>query len=272
MLLIFGSPPSDQEIAGLKVALEKITGGESVVSMSELPQESKRAIIRSRRILSVTLSLGKTPGGKIVNLSDQVQSIQSIVKNDSQINEVIFNPEWVSKVDEMAHISERIQRSLVLFLVVLFAGISLYWGGASPEIWHFMVGFISPRNSEGAAGDRALQFQRVEEESNRITIDHEFARASAPPCFTVLSRMKTSALFGGFSGIVAMFIMWTSKSMIYPDGMDPFRDLGAGIAQQIPLWVLYPLLSGTAGGIGGLAYGFVFPHLPDGKDRCHDDA
>lgn len=271
MLLIFGTPPSDQEISGLKVALEKIAGGKSVVSMSEMPQENKRATIRSRRILSVTLSLGKTPGGKIVNLSDQVQSIQSIVKNDSQINEVIFNPEWVSKVDEMAHISERIRRSLILFLGVLLAGISLYWGGASREIWQFMVAFTSPVSSGWGAGDRSLQFQRVDEGKDGIATDREFSPESEHPCFTVVTRVKTSALFGGFSGIVAIFIMWTSKSMIYPDGVNPFRDLVAGITPQIPLWVLYPILTAIAGGMGGLAHEFFSPHALDGKDHDRDD-
>jgi len=260
LILVFENPPSVKEVSGLQAVLEKIAGPGSVVSLADSSSHPKNGgDMRSRRLLSVTISLGHNLDGQIVALSDQVHSIQSIVKNDSQISEVIFNPDWVSKVDEMAQISERIRVSLNVFLILLFSGIALYWGRISPSVMNGIVRTAVISAAPAPKDNRTPIFRRENISTgltNNNTVELSRADLSESGFF---GRIRSSAALGGVCGILAIFLAWTIRSMIYPAGMNPFQGNGMVLMKTVPFWMAFPFLTGLAGMLGGFVNAVLLP-------------
>jgi hypothetical protein len=265
MLLVFGAPPSDKEVSGIKVELEKLVGPGNVISMSELSEKKSSPSFRSRKVLSITISLGVRPDGKIVTISEQVQSIQSLMKNDAQIQEVIFNPDWVAKVDEIALISERLRFSLKFFLILLFLGAALYWGSVSGEIGRWIFSNPAPDNSMVSKDTRLLLFRREPVGGENGAVESNLPSPPESEAKKAGPSPRISAAIGLFCGILAMVFAWTTKSMMYPVGMDPFQDNEIGFISHVPVWIAFPLVAGLAGLLGGFATTILRPPKNDGE-------
>lgn len=257
LLVVFLNVPSEQEVAGLKATLEKIAGTGSVLPMSAGPLKTPSASFR--RVLDVTLTLGRSAGGRVVPLADQVQSIQTLLKNDAQIRRIIFSENWIARVDALARISDRIRTSFVFFLMILSLGLAVYWGALSHTFGQ--AAEVTFRPGERSPEEREPVFRRDPLPSERVPVEG-VARTILP-----FPGMRHGGLFGCLCGLLALFLAWSSRQVLYPPGMDPFHGGLPGALSPALSAVILPAFSGGLGMLGGLVrdLGFRGPEPEAGK-------
>ncbi len=262
ILLIFDTPPSPKEIQGLTATMEKIAGTGTVSSLQAPDQKSRTGRSNSRRILSVAVSLGQTPTGQFVTLSEQISSIREIVKNDSEIKEIVFNPEWVSRVDALAGISRGVRKGIVILGGLVFVGMALYWGRISLSFWSHLFPGSRSREGRSPAAPRSAIFQRQEEfpASDSVPLERE----GEPPA--AILRLPSGALWGILAASIATFLVWAFRTALYPGLQNPFV---AGAMGAHPfashLWILFPGFCGVIGLLGGLV-SIILPLPSEGRE------
>ncbi len=249
ILLIFDTPPSPKEIQGLTATMEKIAGTGSLSALQAPDQKSRTGRATSRRILSVAVSLGQTPDGHFVTLSEQISSIRQILKNDSEIKEIVFNPDWVSRVDALAGISLGVRKGIVVLGGLLLVGLALYWGRISLPFWAHLFPGSRSREARAQAATRSAIFQRQEDLPPPPSAPFE-KKGDSPP---VILRLPSGALWGMLASSIAIFLVWLFRTILYPGLQNPFM-VGAMGANPIAshLWILFPVFCGAIGLLGGL--------------------
>ncbi|MDA8027534.1 MAG: hypothetical protein M0Z25_00930 [Nitrospiraceae bacterium] len=258
ILLIFDTPPTGPEVQGLKATIEKIAGEGSVSSLNAPDLKSRVGRNNSQRILSVAVSMGRTPTGEMVGLSAQIRSIQEIVKNDTAIKEIVFNPDWVSRVDLLARISRGIKKGLEVLGGFVFLGFGLYWARVSPFLWSHLFPTTSLSGRRESSGARSPLFQRESEGQDLPgpgPAEREGGHSSA------ILPILSAGVWGGLAASVAVFLAWSLRAFLYPGPENPFIAGAMGSLPLVqPLWILFPALSAGVGVVGGILYLFLpFP-------------
>ncbi len=262
ILLVFETPPSPKEVLGLTATMEKVAGKGSVSSLAPPDQKSRTGRSNSRRILSVAVSLGRLPDGQTVTLAEQIRSIREIIKNDSEIKEVVFNPDWVSRVDSLAGISRGVQKGILVLGGLVCVGMAIYWGRISLSLWlHLFPGFSSRETSRPVAS-RSTIFQRQDENPAVVPRRAEKEKGKAATFLCVPS----GGLWGIVVAFIALFLAWMFRTALYPDKQNPFV---AGAMGPFPvsnhLWILIPGFCGAIGLLGGL-FCYMFSFLSEERE------
>ena len=258
ILLIFDTPPTAPEVQGLKATIEKIAGEGSVSSLKAPDLKSRVGRNNSQRILSVAVSMGRTPTGEMVGLSAQIRSIQEIVKNDTAIKEIVFNPDWVSRVDLLARISRGIKKGLEVLGGFVFLGFGLYWARVSPFLWSHLFPTTSLSGRRESSGARSPLFQR-ESEGQDLPGPGPAERADGHS--SAILPILSAGIWGGLAASVAVFLAWSLRAFLYPGPENPFIAGAMGSLPLVqPLWILFPALSAGVGVGGGILSLFLpFP-------------
>ncbi len=261
ILLVFDTPPTGPEIQGLKATIEKIAGEGSVSSLKAPDLKSRVGRNNSQRILSVAVSLGRTPTGETVGLSAQIRSIQEIVRNDTAIKEIVFNPDWVSRVDLLAGISRGIKKGLEVLGGLVFLGFGLYWARVSLLLWSHLFPATSLSGRREPSGPRSPLFQRESEGQDLPVPGTEEKEGGHSSAFL---RIPFAGVWGALAASVAVFLAWSLRAFLYPGPENPFM---AGAMGSLPLaknlWILFPALCAGVGIVGGILY-LLLP-FPAGK-------
>lgn len=263
LLLIFDTPPSPSEIQGLVKTMEKVSGSGTVTSFHPQDAKSPTEQRNSKRILSVAVSLGQGPHGQVVTLGDQIRSIQQIVKNDTSIKEIVYNPQWVARVDLLAGISEGMKKALEILVGALCLGLGLYWASWGNSLWSHL---FSPHSTGGRSSSerRSPLFQRESIPDEQV----EFPSLPPPiPGPSGIVRIFASGFCGFISGGVAVFVAWILRTFLYPGMDNPFRPGFIGTTTYLdPLWIAFILACGLVGWLGGILYLLLpFPTRKEGS-------
>ncbi|MDA8112417.1 MAG: hypothetical protein M0T83_08200 [Nitrospiraceae bacterium] len=250
ILLIFDTPPTGPEVQGLKATIEKIAGEGSVSSLTAPDLKSRVGRNNSQRILSVAVSMGRTPTGEMVGLSAQIRSIQEIVKNDTAIKEIVFNRAWVARVHLLARISRGIKKGLEVLGGFVFLGFGLYWARVSPFLWSHLFPTPSLSAPRESSGMRSPLFQRESEGQDLPgpgPAEREGGHSSA------ILHILSAGVWGGLSASVSVFLAWSLRAFLYPGPENPFMAGAMGPLPLLhPLWIFFPALSAGVGIVGGI--------------------
>ncbi|MCL4485970.1 MAG: hypothetical protein M1537_06540 [Nitrospirae bacterium] len=253
ILLIFDTPPAPAEIQGLKATMEKIAGEGSVSSLQAPDRQSRTGRKNSQRILSVAVSLGRAQDGQTVTLSDQIRSLQQIVKNDTAIKEVVFNPEWVARVDLLAGISERAKKGLEVLGGLLSLGLALYWARVSLLFWSHLFPARPRALRRDPPPRQGSLFQREREDEENFPLpEREEEEKKDLPSFL---RIPSAGLWGALAGLVAVFLAFSLRSILYVGSQNPFLPGALGSHPLTNhLWIMGSALGAGLGLAGGVLY------------------
>jgi hypothetical protein len=245
LLIVFDQPPPQKEADGLKATLEKIVGTGNVSPMVAAPGEGPSERRTRKRILSVLLVPGTKNDGHPVLLSEMVRSITQVVHNDARVQDVVYSPDWIERIDSLLALSIKIHRGLFLLLILFALSLSLYWGAAGPDLVA-LLGDLS-RPDEGSGGARRTPL-----------FSQEPAASSDDPSFLKVHRSNplprpfSGALFGGVSALIVLLLSWSLKGILFPEGSSPF----AAFPGVLPLggrpWLLFFVGAVGCGLLGGI--------------------
>ena len=252
LLLVFDQPPSSKEIQGLVSTMEKVAGPGSVTSFQANNQSSPTERRNSKRILSVSVSLGQTPKGQTILLGDQIRSIQQIVKNDTSIKEIVFNPDWVARVDLLAGISGGMKKILAALLSFLSIGLGIYWTRWGIVLWNTLFSNRTHSSSNVQdKGDRQPLFHREKPQPGSFEKENResFQTFQIPG----VVRLVVGGIFGVISAGAALLLSWILRRFLYPEMVTPFA---RGSMVTLPfsnhIEFYFILGSGLIGILGGI--------------------
>ncbi len=260
LLIVFDRPPPKKEASGLQVTLEKIVGAGNV---SPMPIQSGQGPTERRtrqRVLSVLLVPGKAPDGTPVSLSEMVRSISQVVHNDARIQDIVYSPDWISRVDSLMSLSLQLRKGLLLVLFLAAFSLSLYWGVLGAPLVA-RLGHLS-RSGEGAeAFPRTGTFRS---DPSRPEIEST-PRRRTPPSF--FQRVFSSVLMGGTSSLIVLLFAWSLKNVLFPEPFSPLTALPLPIPFGGRLWLLL-IMGSLLGGLGGGVIAAPFSSRP----QSHGDS
>ncbi|MGC8528572.1 MAG: hypothetical protein ACP5OP_00015 [Leptospirillia bacterium] len=235
---------------GLRVTLEKIVGAGNV---SPIPIQSGQGPTERRarqRVLSVLLVPGKAPDGTPVSLSDMVRSISQVVHNDARIQDIVYSPDWISRVDSLMSLSFQIRKGLLLVLSLAAVALSLYWG----VMGAFLVGRLGHLSGAGDEGESVPRTMTFQPDPSRPEIDTRLRRRTLP---SFSQRIFSSVLMGGTSSLIVLLLSWSLKNVLFPEPLSPLDSLPLPLPFGGRLWLLF-LVGSLLGGLGGGIIAAVF--------------
>ena len=260
LLIVFDRPPPKKEASGLQTTLEKIVGAGNV---SPMPIQSGQGPTERRtrqRILSVLLVPGKSPDGAPVSLSEMVRSISQVVHNDARIQDIVYSPDWVSRVDSLMSLSLQLRKGLLLVLFLATLSLSLYWGVVGAPLVARLVHLS--HSGEGAESLPRTRTFRTDPSCPEI---ESTPRRPRPPSF--FQRVFSSVLMGGISSLTALLFAWSLKNVLFPEPLSPLAPLPLPIPFGGRLWLLFIVCS-LLGGLGG----GVIASLFSSRGQRHGDS
>jgi len=247
LLIVFDQPPPQKEEEGLKATLEKIVGTGNVSPMPVASGEGPSERRTRKRILSVLLVPGTKNDGHPVLISEMVRSISQVVHNDARIQDVVYSPDWVGRVDALLALSIKIHRALILLLILFGVPLSLYWGATGARLVS-LLGELS-RPDEGAGGGRRTPLFSQE------SVVPGDAPSSTPTHRPLpLPRPISAALFGGVSAMIVLLLSWSLKSVLFPEEVSPFAAFPGMLPVGGRLWLLFLAGAVGSGFFGGIIY------------------
>ena len=193
LLIVFDQPPPKKEIAGLQATLEKIVGTGNVSPMSVQAGQGPTERRTRQRVLSVLLAPGQDAAGRPVLLADMIRSISQVVHNDARIQDVVYSPDWISRVDSLMFLSLGIRKGLLLVGALAAVSLSLYWGLMGPPP------FQSPEATLPFRRTFLWQWPHLNVRSGDISVERSsppLPHGRVPPCFLWLEVFRRRG-FGG---------------------------------------------------------------------------
>ena len=245
LLIVFDQPPPQKEIAGLQSTLEKIVGAGNV---SPMPVQSGQGPTERRtrhRVLSVLLTPGKDPQGRPVLLSDMIRSISQVVQNDARIQDVVYSPDWIARVDSLMFLSLHLRKGLVLVGSLAALSLSLYWGLMGPPLF-VRLKRLSRSGEAVEPRPRTTQFRSDDNHPEILPLQEE------PPSPPVLKSAFSAAYLGGVSALIVLLFAWSLKSLLFPPALSDFFSLSSAPPREGRFLLFFVLGALAAGFFGGL--------------------
>ena len=260
LLIVFDRPPPKKEALGLQATLEKIVGAGNV---SPMPIQSGQGPTERRtrqRVLSVLLVPGKAPDGTPVSLSDMVRSISQVVHNDARIQDIVYSPDWISRVDSLMSRSLQLRKGLLLVLSLAAFALSLYWGVTGAPL----IARLSRLARSGEGTELLPRTMTFRTDPSHPDIESR-RRSRTPPSF--FRRVFSSVLMGGISSLIVLLFAWSLRNVLFPEPLSPLTALPIPIPFGGRLWLLF-IVGSLLGGLGGGIIASLFSSRP----QSHGDS
>lgn len=255
LLIVFDQPPPKKEIAGLQATLEKIVGAGNV---SPMPVEAGQGPTERRtrqRVLSVLLVPGQDAAGRPVLLADMIRSISQVVHNDARIQDVVYSPDWISRVDALMFLSLSLRKGLLLVGSLAALAISLYWGLMGAPLF-LRLRQLSRSGEPSVGAPRTSMFGQ--ETPPPGTLPLQTLQEASPPLSFGL-RSLGGALLGGISALIVLFFSWSLKSVLFPSTVPSSVPLSSGLLHEGRLLLIFVLGAFGSGLLGGALASLISP-------------
>ncbi len=253
LLIVFDQPPPKKEIAGLQATLEKIVGTGNVSPMSVQAGQGPTERRTRQRVLSVLLAPGQDAAGRPVLLADMIRSISQVVHNDARIQDVVYSPDWISRVDSLMFLSLGIRKGLLLVGALAAVSLSLYWGLMGPPLFN-RLRQLSRSGELSSGSGRTSMFGQETSPSKDLPLRSRMEE-SLPVSFGL--RSFGGAALGGISALIVLLLSWSLKSVLFPSTFP--SPLSLGLLHEGPLLLVFVLGSFGAGLLGGALAALISP-------------
>ena len=188
-----------------------------------------------RKILSVDITFGKDKKGDPTYLVPQMEAINSLLQNDSNILLVQSNELWGSRLDSLERLVLRIRSVGIILLSLSVLSVVFFWGYAIRG-----VGLSRSQDGDSDPPRRKSFWMESPDESDALVEKG-------------VSSIHTGLAVGLLSGILSLVLVWSSHSALYPHWADPFLLSAPGKEETGGfLWMGIPLLTGVIGWFSGL--------------------
>lgn len=219
-----------------KNSVHILTAKDILSQLSYLPVSTNfKKIWKDRTILSVDITFGIDPKGNPSYLVPQMESLHSILQNDSSVLLIQDNERWAARLDSLERLVLRVRAVGSILLIFSLFSVVFFWG------YSIRAGSISDptRNSE-IPSKRSFWTDATDETASSLPQE--------------ISPIRSGVLIGVLSGLLSLLLVYSSHSVLYPHWADPFSPLS--ITEQNGsgrfLWMGIPVLSGVIGCFSGI--------------------
>ncbi|MHB8422686.1 MAG: cell division FtsX domain-containing protein [Leptospirales bacterium] len=194
-----------------------------------------KKIWKGRSILSVDITFGKDQKGDLTYLGPQMESLHSILHNDTSVLLIQDNGKWASMLDSLERLVLRIRTVGGILLTLSLCSVVFLWGYA-------IRGGSYPETSRMTETPPQKSFWMDSSEKT----DSSMSKETSP--------ILLGLVIGVMSGILSLLLVYISHSALYPSWADPllpFRIPGQERSGRF-LWMGIPVLSGVIGCFSGI--------------------
>ncbi|MHB1604867.1 MAG: cell division FtsX domain-containing protein [Leptospirales bacterium] len=244
MVVVLQQNTDSHSVQSIIEKIELISGKNSVhlldtkeilSQLSYLPvSRDFKKIWTGRSILSVDITFGKDQKGDLTYLGPQMESLHSMLHNDTSVLLIQDNGKWASMLDSLERLVLRIRTVGGILLTLSLCSVVFLWGYA-------------------IRGGSYLETSRTTETppQKSFWMDSEKTDSSMSK---ETSPILLGLVIGVMSGILSLLLVYISHSALYPNWADPllpFRIPGQEGSGRF-LWMGIPVLSGVIGCISGI--------------------